>query len=374
MARKSGIWYWTYAKGFYTTIEGVRTFLAKGPDDEEEKGPVYMEACRQFRDVMDLAHAEERGDTNTVAVICEKYLEWVESHRSPGTYQLRQSCLNRVVQAIGTMRAVDLDPPSVERKLETLPPPPARKGESQAHYAQNTRKMWHESLMAALNWAAGKGGIISKNPLRGLESPSAESRGLEVLVTPAQHEMALSLAKGWRRDFLVCLEATGCRPGELANAQAIHWRQEIHALVYPGAGRVRRGGHRHKTARAGKDRVIYFTGDSRAIMEGLVREHPVGYLFRSNQGSKLVGSTILSLFRYIRERLDMPHYIPTSYRHTFATRALRLGWTVDMVAGLLGNSPAIIRRHYGHLADDCQAMMRAMQRVREEMGAHGETP
>ena len=35
------------------------------------------------------------------------------------------------------------------------------------------------------------------------------------------------------------------------------------------------------------------------------------------------------------------------YRHTLATRLLEQGATFEQVADILGNSPAVVRKHYG---------------------------
>src|SRR6185437_3871747 len=268
-------------------------------DDREQRGPTYMKACESFRELHGLYHADELGDTNTVDTIAERFLAWVHEHRSPGTYRIRRDSLARVGQAIGRTQVRQLTPALVERELALLLPAANRDEPAGSEYASNTRRMFHDSLHAALNWAAGPGKLISRNPLKGMEAPHVESRGLEVLITPEQHRLALSLVDGWQRDFLVCLEAAGCRPGELMAAQAIHWRPEIASLVYPGAGRTRRNKHRHKTAYTGRDRVIYFTGDSRAVMERRVRQYPLGYLFRTQRSDRLQRTRIAELFEHL---------------------------------------------------------------------------
>lgn len=373
MARKSDIWYWTRNKGFYTTIRGVRTWLADGPDDKEEKGPAYQAACKRFCEIMNLELADKNGDSNTVRTICERYLDWVQHHRAKGTYHIRRYCLTRLMPGLGDIRILDLQERFVVQALARQTEDPKHLGGADKVDSPNTRRAILRSLIGALNWAAGKGGLITKNPLKGIEVPDAESRGLEVLVTPEQHQMAVDSVKGWRKDFLICLEATGCRPSELTEAEAINWRPEIGALVYPGSGRCRKDSHKHKAARTGKDRVVYFTGQSREIIERLVKERPIGKLFTLCGRARVRPKTVSSLFISLRKKLRLPHFIATSYRHTFATRALRLGWTVDMVAALLGNTPEMIRKHYGHLADDCRAMGLAMVKLRQEMAASGGT-
>jgi len=42
------------------------------------------------------------------------------------------------------------------------------------------------------------------------------------------------------------------------------------------------------------------------------------------------------------------------FRHTLATRLLEQGTTFEQVADILGNSPAIVRKHYGKWSKGCQ--------------------
>ena len=56
----------------------------------------------------------------------------------------------------------------------------------------------------------------------------------------------------------------------------------------------------------------------------------------------------------------MPRLTPYSYRHTFATAWLEQGRSVDILAELLGNSPAVIRKHYSHLLGDAENLRRQL--------------
>ena len=46
---------------------------------------------------------------------------------------------------------------------------------------------------------------------------------------------------------------------------------------------------------------------------------------------------------------------PRRYRHTLATRLLEQGATFEQVADILGNSPAVVRKHYGKWSKGRQA-------------------
>jgi len=55
------------------------------------------------------------------------------------------------------------------------------------------------------------------------------------------------------------------------------------------------------------------------------------------------------------------------FRHTLATRLLEQGATFEQVADILGNSPAVVRKHYGKWSKGRQ------DRIDELMSAHFKT-
>src|SRR5262249_10516785 len=109
------------------------------------------------------------------------------------------------------------------------------------------------SLQAAFNWAA-RTGLITKNPLVGLESPKPRSRGREALrgrppeERQANHARILAAVTKYFRPMVVVLEATGCRPCELAHATAADFAPKLRAIIYHAEDKRREGEFSHKTA------------------------------------------------------------------------------------------------------------------------------
>jgi integrase len=98
------------------------------------------------------------------------------------------------------------------------------------------------------------------------------------------------------------------------------------------------------------------------LVEGLVRLHPEGQLFRRPDGSPLRARDISD---WIYRNRDGPNVIAYGYRHALATDALLGGIPDAVVASLLGHSgTAVLHRHYSHIADKARAMREALGRVR----------
>jgi site-specific recombinase XerD len=78
---------------------------------------------------------------------------------------------------------------------------------------------------------------------------------------------------------------------------------------------------------------------------------------------EIAEQTLSSVFKKSGVKDALAH----RYRHTLATRLLELGATFEEVADVLGNSPAIARKHYGKWSKGRQANINRL------MIAHFET-
>ncbi len=242
------------------------------------------------------------------------------------------------------------------------------KGEKTVRWGDAAVGNFYESVNAGLNWAV-RTRLLTYNPLNGLQPPPSRSRSRECVLTPQQIPLILACAKAETfRNVIVALENTGARPSELCAATAAAWDDASGALVYYADNTRRDGEHRHKTA-AKKDRVIYFTGAALDMMRELVTRYPTGPLFRTYKGRGYSTAIIVNSFRHIRQRVGLPKLTAYSYRHTLATRWLLAGRSVDVLAELLGNTPAVIRRHYSHLMTDRAGLRRQLEAFRSPPAA-----
>jgi integrase len=369
MARRASVRYWPSRNAYCCHIKGQQHVLAEGPDDWPD-GPTYSAACKRFGELVCLSTADMAKDQNSVRVVCELFLQHISTRRSAGTLWMRQKYLAAFTDALGDVRIRDLTRFAVDAWIDQM-----RQWRTHPHTGKQTR--WANgsirnalsSIQAAFNWAS-KSGLITKNPLGALPTPTARSRGREALTgrTPAEraanHQKILAAAPKSLRPLLVCLEATGCRPGELMNATAADFDADLGAIVYYANDTRLEGEFAHKTARHGKDRIIFLTGEALEIVRGLVEKYPAGPLFRTRKGTAWKGTKVGNRFDLIRKAIGIQKLTPYSYRHTFATAWLEQGESVDILAELLGNSPDIIRKHYSHLLGDTGNLRRQLEAFR----------
>ncbi len=377
MARKPGIRYWASRGswvdelgqfrrgGYWTTIRGKQCLLQAGPDDEPD-GPAYLAALQAFADLMSLDNADRAGDANTCRIVLECYLRDAVTRVQPEVFQRKWKILKLFCEThLAEVPVGKLTPFAVNAWLSEMRRPrqvkqrhPHKKTLTQTvAWGDGTCAIAVKVLHAAFNWAARQG-VITANPVRGLERISERSRSRDCLVSPEDHQRILGHTRGEFRDFVVCLENTGCRPGELLKATARDWNEELGALVFYGDRRRQPGEATHKTAKKDKDRRIFFRGDALRIMRERVRRYREGHLWHvmGKPRRALTGHHIRTAFEQLRKRIGMPKLTAYSYRHTFATRWLEAGRSIDDLAALMGNTAAVIRRNYAHLADNLDRM------------------
>ena len=86
-----------------------------------------------------------------------------------------------------------------------------------------------------------------------------------------------------------------------------------------------------------------------------------GYFFWSGNGTKesmvrTAGRTVTAVFK----RSKVPNAHAHRFRHTLATELLEQGWTYEDAAEVLGNSAAIVRKHYGKWSRGRQSRLTEM--------------
>lgn len=366
--------------GYWTTVRGKPILLAAGPKDEPH-GPTYLAALATFADAMQLDNADRKGDHNSCRVVLELYCRDAATRLKPSTFANVQDVLKKFCGSGLVDQPVSrLTPFAVNAWLAEMRLPRG----VEVRY-RGGRKRWQtfrwgdgkvglavRVLLAAFNWAASQK-LISVNPIAGLKAPPCRSRSRDCLVSPDLHSLILGRTRDQFRDFIVCLENTGCRPGELLNATAADWDDALGALVYFGDTRRREGETGHKTAGKDKDRRIYFRGDALRIMRQRVRRYPSGTLWRATRypDRPLTIKHIRVAFLALRRRIGVAKLTAYSYRHTFATRWLENAGSIDDLAALMGSSAAVIRKHYAHLMDNVDRMGALADRFTE---ARSENP
>lgn len=378
MPRRPEVRYFASREAYYCQHKGKQHCLAKGPDDAPN-GPTYQAALKAFMRLWELGNVEQAGETNTLRALCETYHARTAQTIAAGTQRNRLNLLRPFIEAHGNLHVSQLTEFKVEGFLADMRRPREVRtgpGERRSRYLVS----WGESriatfivqLSAALNWAV-KRKLIPSNPIQGMRIPQMRSRGREAVLTPEEQQRIRSaIRSAAARRVILALEDTGARPSEIVAATAANWDDNRGALVYYADVRRGDGDFRHKTAET-KDRVIYFTGEALAMMRDLVRRYPRGPLFRTSKGNPYSYENVNAYFQQLRIRVGLPHLTAYSYRHTFATRWLMSGRSIELLAELLGNTPETIRKHYAHLCADWQTLRRHLEDLKRGEGRN-DTP
>lgn len=368
MPRRTKVNYFPSRGGYYCQINRKQYLLASGPDDAPG-GPTYEAALVAYKHLLEDSWAEQAGDGNTVRTVLELYLQQTEPQVESSTQARRLGLLRPFRDALGEVKVRELTSFKIDAFIADMRRP--RQAKATVRGKEVTRRVvWNDSSVtsflqtasAAFAWAVEKK-LITENPIKGIYRPGIRSRGQDCIVSPEQHVFFLSICRSeGMRQIMVALENTGARPGELLAAEAKYWDADKQALVYLANARRKKGSFRHKAAKH-KDRIIYFNGEALEMMQQLMRRHPKGPLFRRRDGTPYTLKTVQRYFHRFRTRpgVEMPELTAYSYRHTFATRWLLAGRSIEILAELLGNTPQVIRKHYAHLCGDWRAIRQQLE-------------
>jgi integrase len=361
MPRKPSVRYWKSRKGYCVKVGGVQHLLASGPEDAPA-GPCYLAALDEFKKLMEFGQLDQAGDSNTVRAVLDGYLQAIEGKVTPNTFRLRLMSCKIFAERWGDKRCSEIKPFHAEEIIAER-----RRLEKPRRWGDGTAGIFAVSLKAAFNWAV-KRELIARNPLASLESLKARSRGRESVITEEEHVRVLNALASPRLAYLkrlvIGLENTGARPGEIRNARAGDFDPVRGCLVYYRDSARREGEFRHKTG-AKRDRLIYFTGQALEMVRDLVAaKKPGELLFPGRDGQVISPSRLHRSFWRLKQRSGVKALCPYAYRHTFATRWLAKGGSIELLAQLLGNSPGTIRLHYSHLCGEHEALRAALERFR----------
>ena len=376
---------------------------------------IRYRADLRFAELIHLAEVEKAEDNSLLFAICNRYLKWVEANRKKRTYERAVFFLKRFSAECGHLKAKQLKPIHVDDWLAKMAEPrvvETPKGPRLRRWRKSTRRMAIDVIAACLNWAVRKQ-LMSRNPIAGtVDKPAAVSRTKESLIAPEDHRRMVEaqeekyrpryypskggyhvlfrnrpilLAKGPKDDpatlaaaeaklaelrkregiwepfavLLRLLEHTGARPGELYNATAADWDAELGAFVYHANDEPEKeGGFTHKTARKGKDRVLFVSDpELREVVEFFCRKYTEGPILRNIVGEPWTDGAVHWRLGELKKKFGLRSEVtPYSYRHTSITNMLVAGQPPALVAEVHGTSVQMLQRHYGHLDGHKQAM------------------
>ena len=373
MGRTPKPWYRKSRKCWFVTIGGVRHNL----------GPEKKAAYEHFYQLM-RQPAQSKVSPHSLAAICDAYLDWVDKHRSPHTYEWYRCRLQRFLTSCSDMAVNSLRPFHVQTWVDQNP-----------DNSPTTRRNNIRAVKTCLNWAVRQG-YIERNPIEHMQLPTGLPR--QVLITPVDFERMLTLIPDEPfRDLVTATWLTGCRPQESLHVEARHVDGTNARWVFP----------KSESKIKSMPRIVYLTDEAMAIVQRLMLKNDSGPLFLNTQGrpwnkqsvacafdrlqvrwgkqlfkerkfsvkdyrvEKLVPRLKQTRWTHGREipktptelrseakrkltariaRRIAPRYSLYALRHSWATQALQNGVDALTVAILMGHKdPSTLARTYQHL-------------------------
>lgn len=356
-------------------------------------------AWERYHELMKDRKEVEATSNTTVCGVLDAFLAWVNDWRSPGTYQWYSNHLSSFASHIGEqLKLLDLDAKHVTKWIDAC----------HKDSAPDTIYGAIRTVQRAMNWAV-KRGYLPRSPVKNVEKPQTESR--EAIITPGQFEQIIARCSDEHaRDFFTVMWETGCRVQEIRRVEAKHFIEAERCWLFP---RSQAKGKR-------SPRIIYLTDTAIAITKRLAEKTPDGPIFRNRKGKPWTKDTISRRFRKIarppqkpcaycpqksvafirgsfipadekrgrkytfvcgdcikRKKLTkamlgkvflpiagLDEACPTSFRHSFITRALKnrvAGITVSVLVG--HRDTRMISRVYSHLEQDPVFLQEELKRA-----------
>jgi hypothetical protein len=172
----------------------------RGREREED---AYKAFYRFMAD--DPAHVPEPSAL-TVAKLCDLFLEHSQRHNDPRTYEWYKSYLQSFCDSYSSLNALKVKPIHLSRWLD-------------AHVGWTTsRRCAVVAMKRAYNWAEDEG-LVDTNPLKKVRRPPNKRR--ERIPTDQEKKEILAAIKDEEfRQFVMAMQATGARPGEVRRVTA----------------------------------------------------------------------------------------------------------------------------------------------------------
>jgi integrase len=399
MARRPKPWFRKSHSAWFVTIGGVQNNLGRDKKLAYER---FYELMGQPKQPQQSPTA--RVDSRSITAIVNAFLDWSRKHRSPDTVEWYRYRLERFVDRYPDLCVGELKPFHAQQWVDSYP-----------DLSVTSRRNYLRTIKRCLAWAV-KQGYLDKSPLAILEVPAGECR--EVVIEPEEFEKLLSFCRDDNfRDLIVVTWETGCRPQESLRVEAHHVDVANQRWVFP----------RKSSKGKKKPRIVYLNDKAWEITQKLMQRNPTGPLFRNAGGIpwsteavncafsrlqsrmgrvematrklKVDDETVAALIptlnstrkvhgrtvkkteaerrwearRKLTNRLAAslaPRYSLYAIRHSWATRALKLGLDGLTVAILMGHSdPSTLARVYQHLAHDPQHLLNQAKRASPKLSS-----
>jgi integrase len=325
-----------FHRGWWKTNVGQpQTKLAKGRENKAAAEDALLDLLNERRQ-----HPDRKPYPQlTVEDIGEKFLDWVQLHRSEDTYDDYRDWLNKWVKLHGPRRVRDIRALDLEEWKQQLA------GRGLSHWTVN-----HAIVAVKTCWSWGfKNDLLPVNPLQKVQKLDVEGR--ERTFTPEEFLGLLKNTDALFRQVLLFFRLTGIRPGEFCR---LNWEQvdfENHILV------IRRHKSR-RTAKTKKPRIIHLPPAAEKLIRWRLRTcGRMERVFLNERRNPWKVNALRCRMMRLRDRAGIgpdengERIVMYTARHTFGTRAAAAGVSDRRLADLMGHSDTKMTQKYIHLAN-----------------------
>lgn len=337
--------YWKARRGWYLRVAG---------DDSKLTTIKLGDTKEQAYDEWELMRRSQvgEGSARTVFNVIERYFEHLESRLALGAIVEKTVSrqLEHVEQFADLYASLPVSKLKVHHASEWI--------DSKKRWGPTTRGDVAATLRRIFEWAACQG-LIDANPLKLLKSEKRQRR--DYTVPRGEYDRIILGVKTSRKDvaafrqILIALRLSGCRPSEILSLDVADFDGDTWNI------------REHKNSKkSAKPRIVYLSPCLKTLSKIARRGRSSGLLFMPRENGRWQYSDIRRRFERLKKSQAVnanPECVLYSLRHTWITEAIVAGVGVATVAEMTGTSIRMIDKHYGHLEQDRDHMMKAAEKV-----------
>ncbi len=346
-------WHWKQTDTWYFTQPNTRKRIPlideKGNRirGKENKDAAQL-ALARIRLSDELQPAIQPTSQWTVAKVFDVYLDDLFRRANEEWAVLVRNWLNDLCSYCGALRVDEFKKKHLRNWLQ-----------KHSTWNHNTQRNVIASVIAAFNFCC-RFDDLESNPVSGYQKPAATARVTSF--SPEEVTAMYETADDAFGMFIKGCLLTGARPySELAKVTADHVVETAQGMYFLLKAKTKDGKAGHKSAKkTGKDRRIMLCDEIEGIVRKLMKSAPMGSgvaLFRTTRGRDWKRCNAVQRFGELRRKLSLPDdRCMYTCRHTFAKRTLSGYYTgkpttIEVLAGLMGNTPKVCWQHYAQWAD-----------------------
>ena len=208
MARTSKPWYRKDRKAWFVTIEGERHNL----------GPDRKLAHQQFHELMRRPEKPAVQPSLLVA-LGDRFLDWVEKHRSAKTYIWYQSRLQLFTKRYPTLQADCLKPFHIQEWIDSF------------DLSSGSKRNYARAVTRCMNWCEEQG-LIERSPLAHFKKPRGGKRD-KVISADEYAAIRQQIRNDDFRDLVMFIWETGARAAECLAIEPRHVDHTNSRIVFP---------------------------------------------------------------------------------------------------------------------------------------------